>query len=72
MIFFSAIPGQETNNIRVLKSYGIGTSNDDIPGIIEEVRNLSGSKEYFLKAQENTKKLARPAAASDIVKLISS
>lgn len=71
MIFFSAIPGQEENNIRVLKSYGIGLSCQSTFGIIDEVQKLKASQEYLHKIKENIQKLAKPQAAAEIIKLIS-
>ena len=71
LIFFSAIPGQEINNVRVLKHDGIGTSGFKISAIVQEVKKLSGSKDYFALVKQNTQRLARPNAASDICKLIS-
>ncbi len=71
LIFFSAIPGQETGNVKALHSYGIGTHSFGISEIVNEVKGLSSSKELFLKAKQNTKRLARPSAANDIIKLIS-
>jgi len=70
LIFFSAIPGQETNNIKVLKEYGIGVSGVTILEMAEEIKTLNASKEYRDLAAENIKKLVRPSAARDIVKLI--
>ena len=70
LIFFSAIPGQETNNIKVLKEYGIGVSGVTILEMAEEIKTLNASKEYRDLAVENIKKLARPSAARDIIKLI--
>lgn len=70
LIFFSPIPGQETNNIKVLNSYGIGISDEDVSKIAAEVKRLSSSGENLLKAKQNIQLLARPSAASDIIKLI--
>ncbi len=70
LIFFSAIPGQETNNIRILKEYGIGVSGVSVLEMAEEIKTLNASAEYRQKGVENIKKLARPSAACDIIKLI--
>ena len=70
LIFFSAIPGQETNNIKVLKEHGIGISDCTIPEIVVELEKLRSSKDTFLTVLKRTKRLARPSAAADIVKLI--
>lgn len=71
LIFFSAIPGQEVNNVKVLGQYGIGVLGYTIEGIIEEVKKLSTSGDYLKHTKENIKQLASPAAVSEIIKLIS-
>ncbi|MDD3374994.1 MAG: glycosyltransferase [Candidatus Omnitrophica bacterium] len=70
LIFFSAIPGQETNNIKVLKEYGVGVSGVTILEMAEEIKTLNASLEYRAKAMANIKKLARPSASCDIINLI--
>ena len=69
-IFFNAIPGQETNNIKVLKHYGIGVAPDNLEGIAEAVIKMRDSKDFFLTAVRKSKELARPLASIDIIKLI--
>jgi processive 1,2-diacylglycerol beta-glucosyltransferase len=70
MIFFSAIPGQEENNIKVLREYGIGISDKTIPEIAAEVKHLQSSQDAFLAAVKRTQTIARPSAVRDIVALI--
>ena len=70
MIFFSAIPGQETNNVKVLKEYGIGFKSSNINDIVGELKRLESSKEEFEQAVLSTQKLARPNAVADIISLI--
>lgn len=70
LLFFSAIPGQETNNIKVLKQYGIGVSDISPLEMAEEIKTLNASLEYRRSVQEKIKQLARPNAAADIIKLI--
>ena len=70
LIFFNAIPGQETGNIRVLKTYGIGISGCRISQIGEQLRKMRASKDVFLTTLKRTKALARPSAVSDIISLI--
>jgi processive 1,2-diacylglycerol beta-glucosyltransferase len=70
MIFFSAIPGQETGNIRVLKTYGIGISGCSIAQIGEELNRMNNSREIFHAAREKIGVLARPSAVSDIISLL--
>ena len=71
LIFFNAIPGQEANNVRVLSGFNIGLGTKSVDDIINEIKKLSQSAEYLEKTKENIKQLARPTAASEIVKLIS-
>ena len=71
LIFFSAIPGQETNNIKVLKHYGIGISGCSLEGMVEEINKMSQSEEYLSGVRERTKKIATPHAVYDIIALLS-
>ncbi|MDO8580250.1 MAG: 1,2-diacylglycerol 3-glucosyltransferase, partial [Candidatus Omnitrophota bacterium] len=70
LVFFNAIPGQETNNIRVLKHYGIGVNTNNIEDIVAQMEQWKSSKDAHLTALKKTKTLARPNAAKDIVKLV--
>lgn len=70
LVFFNAIPGQETGNIRVLKSYGLGISGCSITQIGEQLKKMRSSKDMFLTTLKRTKALARPCAVSDIISLI--
>jgi len=70
MVFFNAIPGQETGNVKVLKSYGIGISGRTVPQIGEELVHMRFSRDLFLTNLKRTKMLACPNAARDIVALI--
>ncbi|MBF0384375.1 MAG: hypothetical protein HQL27_00750 [Candidatus Omnitrophica bacterium] len=70
MIFFSPIPGQETNNIMVLKRYGIGFEGSGIEEIVSELKSLMNSRDKFLTALKMTTNLSYPSAVKDIVSLI--
>ena len=77
MIFFHPIPGQETNNVLVLREYGIGCMPADVQGIAGELRKLKSSsrrepngRDAHLTALKNTWRLARPLAVQDIISLI--
>ena len=71
MIFFSAIPGQEQGNVRVLGQYGIGVLSHSTDHIAQTLKfwreNLSAYQDQCQKMRQ----LARPHAAMDVVKLIS-
>lgn len=70
LIFFNAIPGQETGNIKVLKEHGIGISGCTIPEIAEKLIQWKYSRDVFLTQLKKTKALARPFAVRDIISLI--
>ncbi len=70
LIFFSAIPGQETNNIHVLAQHGVGLNTKSVNDIVSELKKLKSSKDYFLTALKKTAQLAKPSAVKDIVALI--
>ena len=70
LIFFNAIPGQETNNINVLHEYGIGTGTQHINEIVAEIKRLSSSQDAHLSALKKTQELARPNAVPAIIQLI--
>ncbi|MFA5088824.1 MAG: glycosyltransferase [Candidatus Omnitrophota bacterium] len=71
LIFFSAIPGQETNNVRVLKEYGVGISDCTAAEIAATLKKYSSSPDEYTAAIEKIKVLARPSAVEDIKSLIS-
>jgi len=70
LIFFSAIPGQETNNIKVLKTFGVGISGLKTYEMAQEIKTFSASQEYLQEAKDKVKKIARPNSVCDIIKLI--
>lgn len=70
LVFFNAIPGQESDNIKVLKEYGIGISGCRIEEMAKILDRFKSSSEEFQAAQERTKILAKPEAVNDIVALI--
>lgn len=67
MIFFSPIPGQETNNIKVLNEYGIGFNSRRTEDIVNELERLRSSRDAFMTALRKTKRLAHPSAVKDIL-----
>ena len=70
LIFFNAIPGQEENNVRVLKEHGIGMSGLDITGMAAVLHRLRFSSQELQAAKTQTKTLAKPSAVQDIIALI--
>jgi processive 1,2-diacylglycerol beta-glucosyltransferase len=70
LIFFSAIPGQETHNIRVLKTYGIGISDCSVEEIARELKTLKSSPELYTNMVDKINNLAKPGAVKDIISLL--
>ncbi len=67
MVFFSAIPGQEAGNVRVLAANGIGLSGMPLRDLASEVLGLSASPAALSAARERTKLLAKPNSVKDII-----
>ena len=72
MIFFNAIPGQETNNIRVLAGHGVGTDSQGVDDIVRILAEYRTRPETLLAAKEQTRALAKPDAVRDILQFLSS
>jgi processive 1,2-diacylglycerol beta-glucosyltransferase len=70
MIFFNAIPGQETNNIKVLKQSGVGLSDCSVAEIAQALKQFSSSPADLQAAKEKAKALGKPSAVKDIISLI--
>ena len=67
LIFFSAIPGQEAGNVRVLAANGIGISDKSLSEIVSELKTLASSPDKLQAACQATRKLARPHSVEDII-----
>ncbi len=70
LIFFHPIPGQEANNIKVLKNYGIGSTAQTIEEIVEQLKNLRSSRDVFLSVLKKMSVLSGRNAAQDIIKRV--
>ena len=70
LVFFNAIPGQEGNNVKILKEYGVGISGLDMNGIAEELNKMKSSRDYHMTVVKRTNALARPDAVKTIATLI--
>ncbi|MCB9771387.1 MAG: hypothetical protein H6754_02420 [Candidatus Omnitrophica bacterium] len=70
MIFFNAIPGQETNNINVLATYGVGISGCSVAQMPAQLKKLESSPAEYTSLKEKIKSLARPNAVKDIIRII--
>lgn len=65
-VFISAIPGQETENVRVLKEYGIGLSPRKLEEIKELIIELQNNPAGLLRLKENISKLKKPHCLEEI------
>lgn len=70
LIFFNPIPGQETNNIKVLNRHGIGISSKSIQHIATELTRLKTSHDSLTTVLMKTREIARPFAVKEIVALL--
>jgi processive 1,2-diacylglycerol beta-glucosyltransferase len=71
MIFFSAIPGQETNNIKVLSSYKVAaTTESSLPQIAQIIDQWNSNPEDFEALRLRMTELSKPNAVADIIALI--
>ena len=70
MIFFSAIPGQETNNIKVLCSYEACQGQSTLPQIAETINSWNANPKNLLAMRQRLNDLSKPNAVDDIISLI--
>lgn len=70
MIFFNAIPGQETHNVRVLKIHRIGHGDVPVSRIPNELKRMQADPSVLETEKKNIRAFARPHAVRDIVGLI--
>ncbi len=67
LVFFSAIPGQEAGNVRVLAANGIGLSGMPLRDLASEVLGLAASPLALEAARQKTHVLAKPDSVRDII-----
>ncbi|MFP4473872.1 MAG: MGDG synthase family glycosyltransferase [Candidatus Omnitrophota bacterium] len=70
LIFFSAIPGQEEHNVKVLAQYGVGIKGPSVSKIAETLHHFRDHPSELAEAKERAGQLARPGAARDILALV--
>jgi processive 1,2-diacylglycerol beta-glucosyltransferase len=70
MLFFSAIPGQETNNVEVLTSYGVAQGLTSLKEIIETIDEWGTHPEKLQALRQQMNVLSKPNAVADIMALI--
>jgi processive 1,2-diacylglycerol beta-glucosyltransferase len=70
LIFFSAIPGQETGNIRVLTKYGVGYGQRRIEEMAAIVNGLQESPQELTAQRARSKAFSKPHAVDTIIQLL--
>jgi processive 1,2-diacylglycerol beta-glucosyltransferase len=70
MIFFSAIPGQETHNIEVLSTYGLSQGQHRLSRIADTISEWESHPEIMDKLRERSRTLSKPNAVDDIMALL--
>jgi|CXWL01.1.fsa_nt_gi processive 1,2-diacylglycerol beta-glucosyltransferase len=70
LVFFSAIPGQETNNVKVLMKYNIGLGQLYLREIADALRRLYSSAQELSDQRARSKGFAKPWAVDDIIRII--
>lgn len=70
LAFFSVIPGQEENNVKVLRQNGIGLSGWSVAELPELLRRYQNSPDEYQKARERIRIFAKPSAVKEIINLI--
>ena len=71
MIFFSAIPGQETNNIKVLSSYEVAFENQGtLSQIAQTIHEWDSNPKDLDALRGRMSELSKPDAVADIINLL--
>jgi len=71
MLFFSAIPGQETNNIKVLSTYEVvSQAQSSLPQIAETIHEWDSNPKDLDALRQRMSELAKPNAVADIIALL--
>ena len=70
MIFFSAIPGQETNNIKVLCSYEASQGESSLSQIAQTIHSWNTNPKNLEALRLRLNELSKPNAVADIMTLL--
>lgn len=70
LVFFSAIPGQEINNVRVLEKSGVGLGILSLQEIGHALTRLHASPEELSRQRARSKQFGRPWAVNDMIRII--
>lgn len=69
-IFISAIPGQETENARILSQYNVGLSPKSIEEIKDVVFDFKNHPDKLMMMKENIRKISKPSCLKEICNVI--
>jgi processive 1,2-diacylglycerol beta-glucosyltransferase len=69
-VFISAIPGQETENVRALRQYNVGLSPKSIKEIEKIVLDFKNHPDKLMIMKENIKKISKPFCLKEICDVI--
>ncbi|MFA5145053.1 MAG: glycosyltransferase [Candidatus Omnitrophota bacterium] len=69
-MFISAIPGQEVNNVKVLKKYGIGLRAGSIAEIKRTVLDLKCHRDKLESVKEDIRKIKKPDCLREICDVV--
>jgi processive 1,2-diacylglycerol beta-glucosyltransferase len=69
-IFISAIPGQETENVRALQEYGVGISLNEPGEIRKTVLDYKRHPHKMERAKKIIRQIKKPDAAREIYRVI--
>jgi processive 1,2-diacylglycerol beta-glucosyltransferase len=70
LLFFSAIPGQELGNIKILNKYKVGYGQRALPEIVEIVDRLAASPVELKEQRERSLAFGKPKAVEAIIGLL--
>lgn len=70
MIFFTAIPGQEENNIRIMEKEGVGFRAFSIDRIKEVIAQITSSPEVLDQLRQRVRQVGKPDAVQTVIKLL--
>ncbi|MFH0918171.1 MAG: glycosyltransferase, partial [Candidatus Omnitrophota bacterium] len=70
VVFFSAIPGQETANVKALAEYGIGVSPRNIEEIKNFILDLKNNPQKILELKYRIREIRKPFACQELASVI--
>ncbi len=69
-IFISPIPGQETENVKIMHSYGIGEGVKDIAGVRNIILDYKEHPDKLNRIKEFIRRIKKPSAAEGLYNVI--